>query len=298
MHVWKHLKTVNRHRRLVRRYCFRLGLYRQGLIARPEQVQPHGVLAQRQILSGLPQPQRRRSVCENGVSLSWLHHKGRNRHHFEYWIDYCIGSDGTVYMGGCKMPKKYVAEMFCDRIAACRVYQGDEYTDASAYDYYHAHQGAHSGSTQETAALLGRWLLLLKEQGEDAAFRLDPRRSCAGRKPTEPAVSEFVKKVTTNFRRFSLLFGIIRCKMYWRFFRRGRFINMSHPLQDSGRRRHGDGFCPLRLRQPLPVLHQQKGIRRLQRLQPGGHPPQHSRSWTPSRRRATSCSPAASRWPT
>ena len=39
-------------------------------------------------------------------------------------------------MGGCKMPKRYVAEMFCDRIAACRVYQGEKYTDASPYDYY------------------------------------------------------------------------------------------------------------------------------------------------------------------
>ena len=107
---------------------------------------------------------------ENGVSLSWLHHKGRNRHHFEYWIDYRIGPDGTVTMGGCKMPKKYVAEMFCDRIAACRVYQGEKYTDASAYDYFHRTKG-HLWINEETAALLDRWLLLLKEQGEDAALR-------------------------------------------------------------------------------------------------------------------------------
>ena len=98
------------------------------------------------------------------MSLSWLHHKGRNRHHFEYWIDYRIARDGTVSMGGCKMPKKYVAEMFCDRIAACRVYQGDQYTDASAYDYFQRTKGRF-WIHEETSALLGRWLLLLKEEG-------------------------------------------------------------------------------------------------------------------------------------
>ena len=73
------------------------------------------------------------------------------------------------------MPKKYVAEMFCDRIAACRVYQGDRYTDASPYDYYQrskdlSRTDASRFMHADTAALLDRWLLLLKERGEDAAF--------------------------------------------------------------------------------------------------------------------------------
>ena len=106
---------------------------------------------------------------ENGVRLAWLHHKGRNRHHFEYWIDYCIDPDGKVYMGGCKMPLKYVAEMFCDRIAACKVYQGEKYTDASAYDYYVRSQ-KHILIHPETGALIEKMLLVLKEEGEDAAF--------------------------------------------------------------------------------------------------------------------------------
>ena len=72
-------------------------------------------------------------------------------------------------MGGCKMPKRYVAEMFCDRIAACRVYQGEKYTDASPYDYYQGSKG-HILINQETSDLLDRWLLLLKKKGEDAAF--------------------------------------------------------------------------------------------------------------------------------
>ncbi len=134
-----HLHTVNRHRRLVRHYCF-AGSGVAGPDPRPEQIQPHGVLAGRKILPGWRSPNDQER-SETGVSLSWLHHKGRNRHHFEYWIDYRRREDGTIYIGGCKMPKKYVAEMFCDRIAACRVYQGDQYTDASAYDYFQRTKG-------------------------------------------------------------------------------------------------------------------------------------------------------------
>ena len=168
MHIREHLKTVNRHRRLVRHYCFRLGLYRQGLLHDLSKYSPTEFWRSAKYYQGFrsPNDQERR---ENGVSISWLHHKGRNRHHFEYWIDYRIAPDGTVSMGGCKMPKKYVAEMFCDRIAACRVYQGEKYTDASAYDYFQRTKGRF-WINEETSALLGRWLLLLKEQGEDAAL--------------------------------------------------------------------------------------------------------------------------------
>lgn len=168
MRAIEHFKTITHHRHLVRQYCFRLGLYYQGLTHDLSKYSPSEFWRGVKYYQGYRSPndaERR----ENGVSLAWLHHKGRNRHHFEYWIDYCIGSDGKVYMGGCKMPLKYVAEMFCDRIAACKVYQGDKYTDASAYDYYEKSRG-HILIHPETDELIGKMLLVLKEQGEDAAF--------------------------------------------------------------------------------------------------------------------------------
>lgn len=67
------------------------------------------------------------------------------------------------------MPLKYVAEMFCDRIAACKIYQGERYTDASAYDYYERSRG-HILIHPETGELIGEMLRVLKEEGEDAAF--------------------------------------------------------------------------------------------------------------------------------
>ena len=165
-----HLRTINRHRRLVCKYCFRLGLIWQGLTHDLSKYSPAEFWRSVHYYQGYRSPNDAERQA-TGLSLSWLHHKGRNRHHFEYWIGYCIASDGHVFMGGCKMPKKYVAEMFCDRIAACRVYQGEKYTDASAYDYYQRSKG-HVLIHPETSRLIDEWLLLLKERGEDEAFRL------------------------------------------------------------------------------------------------------------------------------
>ena len=155
----------------MRQYCFRLGLYWQGLTHDLSKFSPVEFWAGVKYFQGDRSPndaQRR----DKGYSASWMHHKGRNRHHFEYWTDYGVSGEGII---GVEMPKKYVAEMFCDRIAACRVYQGDAYTDASPYDYYQRSKDLRRTDASrfmhpETAALLDRWLLLLKERGEDEAF--------------------------------------------------------------------------------------------------------------------------------
>ena len=174
MKIWEHLKTVTVHRRLVRRYCFRLGLYWQGLTHDLSKYAPIEFWRGAKYFQGYrsPNDEERR---QTGVSLAWLHHKGRNRHHFEYWIDYCVAGDGSVRMDGCRMPMRYVAEMFCDRIAASRVYLKEAYSDASPYDYYMRSKNAiliHP----ETSAEIEKMLLILKEEGEDAAFRYVIRR--------------------------------------------------------------------------------------------------------------------------
>ena len=168
MKAWEHFKTITRHRRLVRRYCFRVGLYWQGLTHDLSKYSPVEFWRGAKYYLGYrsPNDEERR---QTGVSLAWLHHKGKNRHHFEYWIDYRLAEDGSVFMGGCKMPMKYVAEMFCDRIAASQVYLKDRYTDASPYEYY-IRSKEHILIHPETGDELEKMLLVLKEQGEGAAF--------------------------------------------------------------------------------------------------------------------------------
>ena len=101
-----------------------------------------------------------------GYSKAWLHHKGRNKHHFEYWTDY---NTVTHKVTPVPMPKKYIAEMFCDRVAASKIYMGEKYTNTHPLEYFRAgkiKELAH----EKTVALLEEWLILLANKGEKEAF--------------------------------------------------------------------------------------------------------------------------------
>lgn len=174
MRPWAHFKTITKHRWLVRRYCFRLGLYWQGLTHDLSKYSPGEFWRGAKYYLGFRSPNdaERRA---NGVSLAWLHHKGRNRHHFEYWTDYRVMPDGSVEYAGCPMPMKYVAEMFCDRVAASRTYLGDQYTDAAPYDYL-VHSEGHILIDPDTYAEILEMLRVLRDDGEEAAVAYVRRR--------------------------------------------------------------------------------------------------------------------------
>ena len=161
-----HFVTITRHRMIVMHYCFKAGLYGQGLLHDLSKYSLAEFMVGVKYFNGKRSP----NTVEReklGYSGAWLHHKGRNKHHFEYWID--NKPDGDRMMAGVKMPVKYVVEMFCDRIAACRVYLGDDYTDASPYEYYersHRHYMIHP----ETDRLLRRLLIILRDYGEEKVF--------------------------------------------------------------------------------------------------------------------------------
>lgn len=67
------------------------------------------------------------------------------------------------------MPLKYVKEMFCDRVAATKVYRRDDYNDGAALEYF-AGGNAKNAMHKDTAALLEKLLVMLKEEGEDKTF--------------------------------------------------------------------------------------------------------------------------------
>ena len=164
---WGHLRTISAHKWLVMKYCFRVGLYRQGLLHDLSKYSPAEFLVGARYFCGYRSPNELERL-EKGVSTAWLHHKGRNRHHMEYWIDYDPYNDHR--MTGMEMPVKYVVEMFCDRVAASRIYQGEKYTDAHPYEYY-LHGVDHYLIHPNTAALLERLLRMLRDEGEDATLR-------------------------------------------------------------------------------------------------------------------------------
>ena len=131
--AWQHLKTITRHHRLVRRGCFKVGLYRQGLAHDLSKLSPAEFWVGAKYYQGNRSPNSAERQ-EKGYSTAWMHHKGRNKHHWEYWTDLDVKQGVYVPV---PMPRNYLVEMVMDRIAACKVYQGKAYTDASALHYLH-----------------------------------------------------------------------------------------------------------------------------------------------------------------
>lgn len=133
MKAIQHLKTINHHKKLVMEHCFKVGLYRQGLLHDLSKYAPSEFLVGCRYYQGTRSPNNAEREVK-GYSSAWLHHKGRNKHHYEYWIDYSNNLEKGIV--GQRMPVKYVVEMFMDRIAASKTYQGENYTDRHPLEYY------------------------------------------------------------------------------------------------------------------------------------------------------------------
>lgn len=158
-----HLHTVNTHRYEVMKNCFRCGLYIQGLKHDLSKYSPAEFLVSVKYFQGYRSPY----VYEKeqfGFSAGWLHHKGRNRHHWEYWYDMIKGQWIPL-----EMPLPWFIEMVCDRVAACRIYQKENYTQRSAFEYFEKRNDRFY-MHEKTAAKLEAVLRDIAENGEDAAF--------------------------------------------------------------------------------------------------------------------------------
>lgn len=162
-----HLKTITEHKLLVMKYCFRVGLYRQGLTHDLSKYLPSELLMGfRYYEDGCSSPnngERR----EKGYSDAWMHHKGRNHHHFEYWLDYSMHPEEMLYpLQAVQMPRRYVAEMLMDRISASKNYNKERYTDHDPLAYYENGK-RHYLIHPQTAKELHGMLRILDQRGED-----------------------------------------------------------------------------------------------------------------------------------
>lgn len=166
MKAFSHFVTITKHRHRVICHCFKAGIGFQGLFHDLSKYTPTEFTAGCRHYQGTRSPNESERE-EYGYSKAWLHHKGRNRHHFEYWTDY---SHETRKLEPIKMPLKYVIEMFCDRVAASKIYMGKKYTDASSLEYFLKAKSTRFINA-ETSDFLEKLLLMLKEEGEEKTFR-------------------------------------------------------------------------------------------------------------------------------
>lgn len=162
---WGHLKTVTRHRNKVIAHCAKAGILWQGLRHDLSKYSPTEFLPGVRFFDGTHSPteDERRT---NGYSAAWMHHKGRNRHHWEYWTDYSIREGRYIAM---PMPRRLLAEMLCDRIAASKIYKGAAYTDAAPLEYLMGGK-LRDRMHPSTREALERFLTQLRDEGEAAMF--------------------------------------------------------------------------------------------------------------------------------
>lgn len=167
-----HFGTVMRHKTAVARECFKVGLYWQGITHDLSKFSPvEFINSVRYYQYGKQSPNNGERRVK-GYSESWIHHKGHNRHHYEHWTDYNIeaAEKGEFPVRPVRMPRKYVAEMLMDRIAASKTYLKDKYTQHEPLKYY-INGKAGSLMHPQTARELYGMLKILDQRGEKECFR-------------------------------------------------------------------------------------------------------------------------------
>ncbi len=161
----KHFLTITKHRHKVIANCARAGILWQGLMHDLSKYSFAEFVPGAKFFQGTRSPnEREREIY--GCSRAWMHHKGRNRHHYEYWNDY---NPKTKQIENVGMPVKYVIEMFCDRVAASKIYNGKSYRDSDPFEYFGRIRGKHR-MHPNTEALLEKLLIMLRDEGEEKTF--------------------------------------------------------------------------------------------------------------------------------
>ena len=152
-HPIKHFRTITLHRHKVIANCARAGILWQGLRHDLSKYSPTEFIPGAKYFQGTRSPNEKERELY-GYSQAWMHHKGRNRHHYEYWNDY---NPKSKQIENVEMPVKYVIEMFCDRVAASKIYNGKNYTDGAPFTYFCRIRGTVCTPTQKHC-LKNYWL--------------------------------------------------------------------------------------------------------------------------------------------
>ena len=166
MQAWNHFMTITKHKILVMQGCFKVGLYWQGLTHDLSKYTPTEFWTGARYFQGTRSPNAAERE-DKGYSEAWMHHKGRNRHHYEYWQD--VNLNSGVYEP-VPMPRKYLVEMVMDRRAASMIYKGKAYTDGSAFAYF-INSAERDWMHAQTRRELHYLLTMLRDAGEKQTFR-------------------------------------------------------------------------------------------------------------------------------
>ena len=155
-----HLATINKHKLLVTKMCFKCGLVKQGILHDLSKYSPSEFLSSVKYYQGDKSPITYEKQVK-GYSSCWLHHKGRNKHHWEYWTDR-VGTN----LVSIPMPFNYVLESVIDKIAASKVYMKENYTLDYPVEFFEKSYEIHV-MNEKTANQIHTLLIYLKDNGEE-----------------------------------------------------------------------------------------------------------------------------------
>lgn len=125
----KHLKTIVKHKHAVMKCCFKMGIPLRGILHDLSKF-TWKEFSIYKFYNGKRSPHE---VAREklGYSPSWLYHKSKNKHHWEYWLD-----NETKEFIPIKIPYKYAIEMVCDFIGAGKVYMNEKWTPSAPLEYH------------------------------------------------------------------------------------------------------------------------------------------------------------------
>ena len=165
--LYGHFTTITKHRHQVMIHCFKAGIPLQGLAHDLSKYMPEEFIPGVKYFVGTHSPNEGERQ-DKGYSRAWMHHKGRNKHHFEYWSDHNLE---TKRYEPVPMPMRYVIEMFCDRVAASKIYNKENYNDRMPLEYYLKRKELYVGHLHpKSAAILEKLLRMLADAGEEKTF--------------------------------------------------------------------------------------------------------------------------------
>ena len=128
---FKHLHTVNKHRWEVFKLSIKVGIPFRGLVHDLSKYSYEEFSESVKYYADGKYSPLLKCKKETGYSKAWLHHKGRNKHHFEYWYDPAAPEPTPI------IPFKYMLEMICDRVSASKTYKKKEYSSKYPLEYFY-----------------------------------------------------------------------------------------------------------------------------------------------------------------
>lgn len=149
-HTW----MVLRHKYWVFHFARIAGIPWQGLVHDLSKFSPMEFRESVRYYTGVCSPIKTCKELNHGLSYAWIHHHGRNLHHYEaWWDDFDRGPHPQ------DMPYRYAVEMICDDLGAARAYMREAFSFQAEYAWWQRKRAHGVAMTEHmkafTEAMLG-----------------------------------------------------------------------------------------------------------------------------------------------